>query len=153
MTSGDHEPCLLVAAYPIRHGDLPLYEILRQNRQATPPLLAAIECAWPGQKSQVRTSGDHEPCLLVAAYPIRHGDFLPDPERATGPDLAALERLAGDELSKRMYVDAVRFGSGRGKDVKPSCAVNPAHIYPLDILSHMTSGDHEPCLLVAAYPI
>lgn len=36
------------------------------------------------------TSGDHEPCLLVAAYPIRHGDFLPDPERATGPDLAFL---------------------------------------------------------------
>jgi hypothetical protein len=36
------------------------------------------------------TLGNHEPCLLVAAYPIRRGDFLPEPERAEGPDLAFL---------------------------------------------------------------
>lgn len=30
--------------------------------------------------------GNHEPCLLVAAYPIRRGDFLSDPELAAERD-------------------------------------------------------------------
>lgn len=33
------------------------------------------------------TAGDHEPCLLVAAYPILRRDFLPD---RAGPDSAFL---------------------------------------------------------------